>query len=374
MSTVHGKSVTLLGTPIASTDARRGGAAIPVLLGAKLCEEGCDKRVAFVLCHPAGDFTKHYLLPHLERHGGACLGVATRYSNNNDLELTMEQCAQDLGRAVNFLRERGYEKVVLIGNSGGGSLSCLHQAEAENPTVCDFPDGAPFELGALEKADGIVLLSAHPGRAEALTDWLDPAIIDEHDPTLRDPALDLFAERRIPYDREWVKEYRAAQVARNRRISAHAVATLKALRAQPSGPSDRVLVVYGTGADPGFIDVTLDPNGRRPRSLQLTRQLNESHLSMGRLSTMRTWLSQWSIDHTRANGPACLARTSVPVLAITYEKDEIVFPSQMQRYATAAGDRCTAEVLAGATHFMVGQDEIKDALAQRLVGWARATL
>jgi pimeloyl-ACP methyl ester carboxylesterase len=373
MSVVHGKSVTLLGPPSVSTDARRGGAAFPVYLGARLCEEGCDQRVAFVLCHPAGDFSKHYLLPFLERHGGACLGVATRYINN-DLELTMEQCAQDLGRAVSFLRERGYEKVVLVGNSGGGSLSCFYQAQAENPSVTAFPDGALFEMGPLVKADAIVLMSAHPGRAEALTEWLDPAIIDEHDPTVRDPELDLFVPRPIPFDREWIRQYRAAQAARNRRISAHALATLKALRSQRSGPSDRVLVVYGTGADPGFLDLSLDPNGRRARSLELTRALNESHLSMGRLSTLRTWLSQWSLDHTRANGPACLARTRVPVLAISFEKDEIVFPSQMQRYVAAAGNRCHAEVLPEATHFMLGQDEVKDRLARRLVSWARSSL
>jgi pimeloyl-ACP methyl ester carboxylesterase len=373
MTIVTGKTVTLTGRATASTDARRGGLAFPLFLGARLCDSGCDKRVAFVLCHPAGDFTKHYLLPYLEQSGGACLGVATRFINN-EVELTMEQCVQDLGRAVEFLREQGYERVVLIGNSGGGSISSLYQAEAENPSITTFPDGAPFEMGPLPKADAIILLSAHPGRAEALTAYLDPAIIDEHDPSLRDPALDLFTDRPVPYDRNWISTYRAAQVARNRRLSQHALATLAALRANPSGPSDRLLVVHGTGADPAFIDVTLDPNARQPRTMALTRQLNQSHMSMGRLSTMRTWLSQWSLDHTRANGPACLARTRVPVLAMRHGNDELVLPSQMQSYIDAAGSRCQEEVLEGATHFMVGQDALKDQLAKRLVAWARKAI
>src|SRR5688572_28957926 len=130
MAIVPGKTVVLAGKAAASTDTRRGGAIFPLFLGARLCDEGCDKRVAFVLCHPAGDFTKHYLLPYLERNGGACLGVATRFINN-EVELTMEQCVQDLGRAVDFLREQGYEKVVLVGNSGGGSICSHYQAEAE---------------------------------------------------------------------------------------------------------------------------------------------------------------------------------------------------------------------------------------------------
>lgn len=370
MTIVTGKPVTLVGKATPSTDTRRGGEAFPLFLGARLCDVGCDKRVAFVLCHPAGDFTKHYLLPYLEQNGGACLGVATRFINN-EVELTMEQCVQDLGRAVHFLREEGYEKVVLIGNSGGGSLSSLYQAEAESPSITTFPDGAAFEMGALPKADAIVLLSAHPGRAEALTAYLDPAIIDEHDPGLRDRELDLFVDRPVPYDRDWIAIYRAAQLARNRRLAHRAHATLAALRSNPSGPADHILIVHGTGADPAFIDVTLDANGRKPRSMELTRQLNNSHLSMGRLSTMRTWLSQWSVDDSRANGPECLARTTVPILAINYGNDELVLPSQMERYIAAAGERCRSEVLQGATHFMVGQDALKDQLAKRLVAWAR---
>lgn len=373
MSVIAGKAVTLVGTSTISTDTRRGGSSFPVFLSARLHDTGCDKRVAFVLCHPAGDFSKHYLLPYLEQNGAAALGVATRFINN-ELELTMEQCVQDLGRAVSFLREQGYEKIVLIGNSGGGSIASLYQAEAEAPSITTFPDGAPFEMGPLEKAHAIVLLSAHPGRAEALTAYLDPAIIDEHDPTLRDPELDLFVERSLPFDRGWIAKYREAQVARNRRLSQQALATLAALRSNPSGPSDRILIVHCTGADPAYIDNTLDPNGRKARSLELSRQLNNSHLSMGRLSTMRTWLSQWSIDHSRASGPECLARTSVPVLAVSYGSDELVLPSQMKRYTDAARDRCQAEVLDGATHFMVGQDSLKDQLSQRLIAWARETL
>lgn len=370
MALVSGKAVMLVANSVTSTDTRRGGNSFPLFLNARLCDEGCDKRVAFVLCHPAGNFTTHYLLPLLQRNGAAALGMATRYINN-ELELTMERCIQDLGRGVEFLRDQGYEKVVLIGNSGGGALSCFYQAEAESPTVSNFPDGEPIEIGLLSKADAIVLLAPHPSRAQALTEWLDPAIIDESAPDLRDPWYDLFADRPIPYDREWVRLFRDAQAARNRRISQNALTVLAALRGREEGPSDRILLVHGTGADPRFIDVTLDPNGRKARSLELTRRLNEAHLSMGRLSTMRTWLSQWSIDHSRANGPACLARTSVPVLCIEFEKDEIVYPSYMRSYAQARTDGFTAEVLPGATHFMSGLPELQDRLARRLVAWGR---
>ncbi|WP_321794908.1 alpha/beta hydrolase [Caballeronia sp. J97] len=373
MSVVTGKPVVLTAEASASADARRGGSVPQLYLSARYCATNCDKLVAFVLCHPAGDFTKHYLLPYLEKHGGACLGLATRFVNN-ELELTMEQCIQDLGLAVAFLRAQGFEKVVLVGNSGGGSLSSLYQAEAEKPSITTYPDGESFVMGALGEADAIILLSAHPGRAEALTSYLDPAIFDETNPTLRNPDLDLFVERHVPFDRDWLARYRAAQIARNRRLSEHALSALSALRRQVSGPRDQIMIIHGTGADPAFIDVTLDPNGRKARDLELTRRLNDSHLSMGRVSTMRSWLSQWSIDYTRADGPARMGETNVPVLAISYGNDELVLPSQMQRYVDAAAGRSEFEILEGASHFMVGQESLKDLLAERLVRWARTSL
>src|SRR3990167_4430722 len=108
MGIVSGVPVVLSRPPIAGADARRGGKAFEVFLNARLCEDGGDRRLAFVLCHPTGDFTRHYLLPHLAHHGGACLGLTTRF-DNNETELTMEQCVEDLSCAVRFLRERGYE-------------------------------------------------------------------------------------------------------------------------------------------------------------------------------------------------------------------------------------------------------------------------
>ncbi|MFB0610658.1 alpha/beta fold hydrolase [Aurantiacibacter poecillastricola] len=369
MSKISGKAVVIDAQPTATGDARRGGGVFPVLLNGRLCDENCDKRVAFLLCHPAGNFTTHYLLPHLEERGIAAMGMATRYINN-ELELTMEVCVQDLGRGVQFLRDSGYEKVILIGNSGGGALSCLYQAEAEAPFITTFPDGDPLDIGRLVPVDGLVLLSPHPGRAQALTEWLDPAVIDEGEPHLRDPDLDLFADRPLPFDRQWIAEFRRAQLQRNRRLSDYALTTLKALRAQQDGPLDQVMTVHGTGADPRFVDLTLDPNGRKPRPIETVRRLNNSHLSMGRLSTLRTWLSQWSVDHSRADGPDCFARTRIPALLIEHGNDEIVFPSYLRRYKHARQD-VEVETLEGATHFMIGQDAIKDRLAGRLVRWAR---
>ena len=41
--------------------------------------------------------------------------------------LLMERVIQDLGAGVQFLRAQGYDKIVLVGNPGGASLSAFYQ-------------------------------------------------------------------------------------------------------------------------------------------------------------------------------------------------------------------------------------------------------
>ena len=52
---------------------------------------------------------------------------------NNDATAIHEQLILDVNAGVKFLRDQGCEKVVLFGNSGGGSLSALFQAQAQLP-------------------------------------------------------------------------------------------------------------------------------------------------------------------------------------------------------------------------------------------------
>ena len=73
----------------------------------------------------------------------------------NDTALIMEKCVLDLGACIKDLPSRfGYEKVLLGGWSGGGSLSLFYLDQAENPTIRETPAGDPADLVAAELVPG----------------------------------------------------------------------------------------------------------------------------------------------------------------------------------------------------------------------------
>ncbi len=337
----------------------------------RLADEGCGKRIAFVVIHPTSNFMGHYLLEPMRRRGRAILGLNTRYVGN-DSTLIMERAIQDLGAGVGCLRQLGYERIVLLGNSGGGSLAAFYQAEAERISITTTPDGAPFELRAeqLPAVDGLAMLAAHPGRALTMVEWIDPSVTDERDMYRTDATLDMYNPANgPPYDAEWLQRYRAAQRARNERITDWVLGRLAALDADPDPTliKDEPFIVYRTVADPRFLDLSIDPSDRAASN---TKRSNYGPTNLGRFSTLRSFLSQWSARLSRADGPTCMARTSVPVLNVLYSADALVFPAQVRLWSQAAGDRCEDHVLNGATHHLLGQDKLIEELADRLVAWS----
>ena len=107
-----------------------------------------------------------------------------------------------------------------------------YQSQATDPSITATPGlSLPDAVLDLPAADLYVSLNAHPGRPEVLTAWMDPAVADESDPLSVDPELDMFdAAHGPPYSPEFVDRYRAAQVARNHRITAWVQAEVERLR------------------------------------------------------------------------------------------------------------------------------------------------
>ena len=296
----------------------------------------------------------------LAKAGHHVIYCNSRY--RSDSALIMEKVVLDMRAAVADAKERlGYSRVVLAGWSGGGSLSLLYQEQAEAPSITSTPWGDPPDLTAAEliPADAVMLLAAHPSRHGVLTDSLDPAIVDESDPDRRDPQWDLYGPDAPapPYDREWLAGYRAAQEARNRRITAWVRGELERLRDSGRPDEERGFVVHGTMADPAVLDGTIDPNGRQVGVSYLgdPRLVNNGPVGLARFCTLRSWLSQWSLDDAPADGLRCAAAITVPVLVVSNGADDVCYPEMGRSLFDAVShDDKELHVVEGATHYYLG--------------------
>ena len=353
-----------------------GGAVGLVATGATLIRPETPSDTVLVTMHPIGGTGGLPVMRLFAEAGVHVLAADSRY-RGVDNALIMEKVALDLGAAVRHAREKlGYANVILLGWSGGGALSAFYQAEAEQPSITHTPAGDPLSLAdaRLIPADGVILMAAHVSRHGTLTEWLDASILNEQDPDRRDPALDLYGEAvRPPYDAAFLDRYRAAQEARTRRITAWVEDRLETLRRRGRPNDEFGFVVHGTMADPRWLDPAVDPNDRAPGVCYLgdPQVVNMSPIGLARFSTLRSWLSQWSLDDARADGPRCLSRVKAPVLVINNSADDACTPSHARRLyeAVAHGDRRFHEI-AGATHYYQDQPE----LGAQAVGLVKAWL
>lgn len=334
------------------------------------------QKTVLIFMHPTG-LMNFLPLPVALAHAGIpVLCCGSRYPHN-DTALIMEKVVIDLGRYVRYAKETlGFERVVLAGWSGGGSLSLLYQAQAEAPSITHTPAGDPLDLtrAGLIPADAIMQLAAHVSRAITLSEWIDPAIRNELDPYDRDPALDIYAAEPAaapPYPADFQKTYRAAQAARIARITADVRQRLEDFRRKGLTHQEHCFVVHGTMADLRWLDPTIDANDRRPNWCYMgdPRVVNMSPAHLARYSSLRSWLSQWS-EFSAADGPKCAGSITVPALVVENTADDACTPSHAARIM-AGFTRTTPEFhqIQGATHYYMGQpDKLKQAAAL-VIGW-----
>ncbi len=151
-------------------------------------------KTAVVFMHPTGGGSYLPMLNSLARQNIDTVWCDSRY-RGTDSALIMEKVLIDLGNCIKSLKkDYGYEKIVLGGWSGGGSLSLFYQSEAENPSITETPAGDPINLidEKFIPADGIMLIAAHESRHRTFTEWIDGSVINENEPENRDPELDIY--------------------------------------------------------------------------------------------------------------------------------------------------------------------------------------
>jgi pimeloyl-ACP methyl ester carboxylesterase len=343
-------------------DVYGGAGGIVFTENMRIYVAGSQPKRVIVFSHPIGGGAFLPLVTALAHAGHHVIYCNPRY-RGNDSALIMEKCIADLGACLKDARTRfGYERFILGGWSGGGSMSLFYQDQAEHPTITHTPAGDAYDLTAmgLPPVDGIMLLAAHISRAVTLTEWMDPSITDEARPFDRDPALNIYdpaCPDQPPYAKEFVTRFRDAQLARNRRITAWAKETLASL-----GPNEeRAFVVHGTMADVRWTDPAQDPSDRRPHECYLgdPKIANDGPVGLARFTTLRSWLSQWSHDDTNATGLGNAARITCPVLVINNTADLACTPSHARRLFDAVGhDDKEYHDVVGADHYYIERADL----------------
>jgi dienelactone hydrolase len=330
-----------------------------------------------IFMHPASTLQLLPVPRAMAATGAHVLCAGSRYQRN-DTALIMEKVYLDLGAYIRHARQVwGYRKVVLVGWSGGGALAVSYQAEAEDPRITHTPAGDPVNVqgAGLIPADAVIYQAAHLSRAHLLADAIDPSVKDELNPDDRDVELDIYDPRnpnQPPYSADYIRRYRAAQLARMRRITAWTRKTLAELKQRNTGELERPFIVHRTLADPRFLDPALDPNDRKPRWCYMgnPETVNTGPVGLARFTTLRSWLSQWSLDDSTGNGLEGAKRIKVPLLVIENSADDAVpqaHPTML--FEAAASQDKTFRVIKGATHYYAGQPELLKEATALIRGW-----
>ena len=336
-----------------SPTARRAGAGGHPCQGLYHRGVGRKPKVAVIATHYQIDFSEHYLADYLATRGIGFLGWNTRFRGFESTFL-LDHALVDIGVGVRWLREvQGIETVVLLGNSGGGSLMAAYQAQAVHHHVTPLDGMRPAAgLTDLPAADGYVASAAHPGRPDVLTAWMDASVTDEYDALATDPDLDLFSARHgPPFSADFIARYRAAQIARNEAITDWAEAELKRVKA--AGFSDRPFTVLRTWADPRMVDPTLEPT-KRPANMCYAGppvKANRSAHGIAAACTLRNWLGMWSLRHAQTRAEPHLALIDCPALVINADQDTGVYPSDAQRIHDALGSSDKALLSIDTDHY-----------------------
>ena len=354
-------------------------------------DAGRAPHVAVLLIHRTANFLTHLATRELAARGFLVLAMNPR-SDNNEAAVSFEDNALDIKSGLAYLRRQpGITKVLLFGHSGGGPATSFYQAVAETgPSYCQGSNKL-VECGAaladLPRADGLILVDAHPGVSVNGLRSLNAAVLDERDPRKIDPALDPFSQAngydpKTPhYSESFQRRYFKAQADRMNRLIDAARARLAAMKggADVYPDNDAFPIVRGDGARLMEIDPAIHHATRSARKLlkndgTISTQIVESVRTPGRgteaanaafatgtrLLTLRSFLSANAIrardsmddiDWCSSNNstPCALRHVSVPLLVTAMGAHYFVRDNEIH-YEIAASKDKDFVVIEGATH------------------------
>ncbi|MFT5208534.1 MAG: hypothetical protein ACI9CE_000248 [Flavobacterium sp.] len=354
-----------------SPTAQRNGAGFHPCQGLYYTQQGESPTTAFIATHYNVDFSEHYLGEFLAERGFGFLGWNTRFRGNEAFFL-LEHALVDIGVGVRWLKEvAGVDNIVLLGNSGGGSLMAAYQSQAIDPILEATPGlKMPDSAKELLPGDYYISLCSHAGRPEVLTDWMDPSLVDERDPSSIDQSLNMYnPENGPPYSTKFINKYRNAQKARNHRITDWCYAELARLK--ELGFFDRAFNMYRTWADLRLMDGEIDPSDRIVGLCYAGDPMrsNFSPRGIGLNNTIRTWLSMWSLKSASCRGTNHLPKITIPALVMQTLGDTGVFPSDARGiYDLLGSEDKTIEFTQG-DHYLTTPTDARDRHADLITRW-----
>jgi hypothetical protein len=234
-------------------------------------------RIAIVQAHPWGNSLDSFPAADLAAKGFAVLSFNTRDVNKEEIgpDGIFEKQMLDVAAAVQEMKDRSYEKIIIYGGSAGGPLMSLYQNVAENGNKAFAGERKLYKFPGFFEKDGaemrlppaVAILFRNPidGTSTSFLDRLDPSITDEAGVT-RDPSLDMFnpangynpKTQSASYSKAFIEKYGRAQAARMNRLIDTAMGRAASAKSGKGRFTDGdVLVIPGTRARLFYTDMSL---------------------------------------------------------------------------------------------------------------------
>lgn len=355
-------------------------------------DSGPAPHVAVIVTHRTNSTMSGLPNTELPKRGIMVLGLNSRFENN-EASVLWEDIALDVKSAVEYLRKQpGITKVLLLGGSGGGPTMSFYQAVAEKGvSYCQGPSKliqCTDKLANLPPADGIIFRDAHPGNSVNAVRSLNPAVLDESDPSRINPDLDPYNPKNgfnpdgpSRYSKEFQEKYYKAQSERMNRLADATLAKLDRMKqGKATYPDDDILLVpRGVGARLMELDPSIHHSTVKPQKLlkndgtivtQIVesvrpyakgqRELNATFNEGTRLLTLRSFLSANAIRSTNSmdkidwcssnnSTPCALQSISVPILIFGMGGHYFIRDNEIH-YEIAASKDKDFIVIEGAQH------------------------
>jgi pimeloyl-ACP methyl ester carboxylesterase len=227
------------------------------------------------------------------------------------------------------------------------------------------------------------MLNAHAGRPISLTLSLDPSVggEDGNDPLQYDAGLDMYNPKNgPPYSEAFRARYAAAQIERNHKITRWCQKMIGRIR-EAGNPlmSDLTFIVHRTDANLRFLDKSIDASDRTgltiwdedPRVANYTPGPLRGQRTRLRILTVRSWLSQRGLATSQFDVERFMPQCRIPTVVVCGTADAGGPEHSNAIYAGSPDPDKKMVWIKDGTHFMRGQEDKQDEVADHLAAWAR---